>query len=64
MANATLPAPTVTLEQAAVRLGYSRRWIEALIRQGKLTVIRPGRRCTLILVSSLEEWEDKNGQGE
>jgi excisionase family DNA binding protein len=49
--------PCLTMEGAAARLGVSRMQIERWLRDGKLAAVRPHRRCTLIPLAALMEFE-------
>jgi hypothetical protein len=51
----TVLADHVSVEEAAQRYGCTPRWLWEQIRRGNLEVLRPGARCTLVNLRSLEE---------
>jgi excisionase family DNA binding protein len=52
---------TISVQEACVRLHKSHFTIWSWIRDGRLRVIRPGPRCTRVLVESVEALERKLG---
>jgi excisionase family DNA binding protein len=58
-----LKMAVLTREECAARLGCSAALISKLIKQDRLTAIRPGPRCTLITVESVEAFEQARDAG-
>ena len=53
---------TITIEQAAERLGISRTWAYEMAKRGDLPLLQTGKRGRKVLAAALDSWIEMQGQ--